>query len=415
MLKGIFRKLIVVFAVMFSSLYCFAQQYHFVYIQADNQQPFYIKYDGKNYSSSSIGYLILPKLNDGSFSIQVGFPKNLYPEQAFNLSVAGKDLGFALKNFADKGWGLFNFQTTDIVMNVNASAASEVIAKPAITTTNTANPFGNMLADAINDSTLNQQRVIPKDTASVAVNSPVSMDSSKASQATAPNTQNTAIQTGNLTKNDTPADNDNSAKAKATVDSTLRIIKSSENTTSNGTDLTFLDNVSKDTIHAFIPSSDTVKTATKDNLNTEVKASVNDTIKSKIDNPFFNNTNNTSASQPAMQDTANNTTAETKGNIITNSNCLKMLSSYDADRLKKKIISLHSQDDILAAVKKSLRDKCITTDQVEDLSNLFLSDENRYNFYDAVYPNVSDYFNYPQLQSTLIDTYYKNRFKALLR
>lgn len=414
MLKGILKKLIFVFVVMFSSLFCFAQQYHFVYLQADNQQPFYVKYGAKNYSSSSIGYLILPKLSDGSFSIQVGFPKNLYPEQTFNLSVAGKDLGFALKNFADKGWGLFNFQTTDIVMNVNASEASEAITKPAITT-NKANPFGNMLADAINDSTLNQQSTavtdtaekvvtksssfVPKDTLLTAVNNQPSVDSNS-----------TVLQASTSLSNKSQGTSDSEVKNSANVDSLSvknvtsdaagNIIKSSENVTTKGTDFTFLDNAGKDTIHAFIPSEDSITADTS--------------VKEKTDNPFFKNgdTDNINKSQFATTDTASGTIANSS--LITNSNCQKMFSTYDADKLKKKIISLHNQDDILAAIKKSLHEKCVTTEQVKDLSNLFLSDENRYNFYDAVFPNVSDVFNLPQLQNTLIDTYYKNRFKALL-
>ena len=91
-----------------------------------------------------------------------------------------------------------------------------------------------------------------------------------------------------------------------------------------------------------------------------------------------------------------------------------MISSYDIDKLRKKIAKLESQEEILTAIKKSLRDKCLTTEQVKDFGDLFSSDENRYNFYDAVAPFVSDYFNFPQLQNTLIDTYYKSRFKALI-
>ena len=430
MWKGIFKKLIVVFVVMFASLCGFAQQYRFVYIQADNQQPFYVKYSAKNYSSSSIGYLILPKLSDGDFSVQIGFPKNLYPEQTFNLSVAGKDLGFALKNFGDKGWGLFNFQTTDIVMNVNAGEAAGAVVKQ--TTTNNSNPFGNMLADAIHDSTLNQQPVVTakdtmavhkqiidsslnalKDSMHVAGNNHSSADSSQIAQhISTPNNTNTP--TDSLTN--TKANISGLSASAATVDSTLRIIKAAETTTNNGTELTFLDNAGKDTIHAFIPATDTIKTALKDTASAATNTSVTDNAKAKTDNPFFNNSNSpsTSSSQPALLDTTSNTGA-TNSNVITNSNCQKMLSTYDTEKLKKKIISLHNQDEILAAIRKNLRDKCVTTEQVKDLGNLFLSDENRYNFYDAAYLHVSDYFNYPQLQSTLIDTYYKNRFKALLR
>ena len=377
----------------------FAQQYHFVYIQADNQQPFYAKYNGKNFSSSSIGYLILPKLTDGDVKVQIGFPKNLYPEQNFNLTVAGKDLGYALKNFDQKGWGLFNFQTTDVVMNADATVNETV--KQTVTTNNS-NAFGNMLADAINDSTLNQQRV-QKDTV--------------AAKAPEPAITNAENSVSNTTYTQTDSSNNiisaNSAGDSAqTIDSmlankakSLDITKSSENKSGSGTDLTFLDNVSKDTIHAFIPSADSA--------NVENKAAAADTAKGRVDNPFFNGDSNanTSVAQPLLTDTA----ADTGNTNGVNSSCTKMFSTYDSDKLKKKIISLSKQDDILNAVRKSLRAKCILTEQVKDLGNLFLSDENRYGFYDAAYPFVYDYGNYAQLQNSLIDTYYKNRFKYLFR
>ncbi len=422
MLKGVYKRWLLLFSLMLASLHGVAQQYHFIYIQADNQQPFYVKYNSKNYSSSSIGYLILPKLNDGTILLQIGFPKNLYPEENFNVSIAGKDLGFALKNFNEKGWGLFNFQTTDIVMNGNQAAASNDNA--AKTINNTSNAFGNMLASAINDSTLNQQRAITIDSSAkttipatpnmikdtvktTADNKAIKDNTSAALQTSLPSYQTPSVVDSLIKKYS--ANSDSIAANKKMTDSSNQIIKSSEKTTNNGTDLTFLDNTSKDTIHAFIPSSN--------GEITEAKAAATDSAKGKVNNPFFNNNNNTttSTSQPAVLNTAtaNNVSPESHSQV--NTSCNKMFSNSDADKLKKKIISFTSQDDILNAVHKSLRDKCISTDQVKDLGNLFLSDENRYGFYDAVYPFVYDYGNYAQLQNTLIDTYYKNRFKALLR
>ncbi len=412
MLRGINKKRILFFlAITMVSLSSFAQQYHFVYIQADNQQPFYVKYGSKNYSSTSIGYLILPKLSDGTFSVQVGFPKNLYPEQTFNLSIAGKDLGYALKNFDDKGWGLFNFQTTDVVMNVNA-VANEQTAKQT-TVTNNSNPFGNMLADAINDSTLNQQKISTDTIAAKPLQSNTNTDSSLASTTT-PFTQTDSSNTSKV-----PAKTDAqpvttataispSPDSTKTIDSALtnkaqsfNITKSYETTSSNGTDITFLDNASKDTVHAFIPSADT--------LSIEKKAAVADTAKGKVDNPFFNNTTGAKATA------ASDSTATTANSYKVNTSCQTSITSYEIDKLKKKVVSTDNQESALNAVRKALRGKCITTDQVKDLGNLFLSDENRYGFYETIYPFVYDYGNYSQLQNTLIDSNYKNRFKALLR
>src|SRR4051812_33180583 len=94
-----------------------AQQNHFIYIQTENKQPFYIKLDKQLYSSNASGYIILPKLKNGTYDLAIGFPKSEWPEQKMTCSIDNKDIGFLLKNFGDKGWGLFNMQTMDITMS----------------------------------------------------------------------------------------------------------------------------------------------------------------------------------------------------------------------------------------------------------------------------------------------------------
>ena len=417
MLRGIDKKIFLLMIVLMAHLVLFAQQYHFVYFQADNQQPFYLKYEGKNYSSTAIGYLILPKLPNGTFTVTLGFPKNLYPEQTFNLSVNDKNYGYALKNFDAKGWGLFNFQTTNVVMNVNAAAAGSVAAKQT-TTTNTSNPFGNMLADAINDSTLNQQTTTaspqPADAVLQALSAQNDSTAAAVSQPAPPTA--TANTNPDTALNHAPQDNSShefldSFSVKNTVpDATEQnITKAGENKSKTGTDLTFLDKASNDTIHAFIPSADT--------LSIEKKAALADTAKGKIDNPFYdsNGAATTQSWQTPAMDSAIAKAKETVAAARVNSTCINMFGENDLEKLKKKIISQKNQDAILKNVRKSLNNKCITVEQVKDLGNLFLSDENRYNFYDAAYPFVYDYGKFPQLEDQLIDTYYKNRFRALLR
>ena len=67
------------------------------------------------------GYLILPKLTDGDYQLNVGFPKKEFPEEEFsNLSIDKKNEGFLLKNFGEKGWGLFNMQSYSVVMGGNS-------------------------------------------------------------------------------------------------------------------------------------------------------------------------------------------------------------------------------------------------------------------------------------------------------
>ncbi len=413
--------LIVLFALSFVAA---AQQQHFIYLQADNKLPFSVRLSGKYYSSSSIGYLILPKLTDGTYTIQVGFAQNSFPEQAFTLTVAGKDYGYALKNFDSKGWGLFNFQTTDIVMN-------NTVATPApqpAATVNMTSAFGNMLADAINDSTINT--VTATDTLATA--KPVTTTPVAAIPETAKATITAKAADTSYTvaagKTEQPVDTTIlTASFDTTVQSTpafttTGVIKAWESANDKGTDLMFIDfnGTKNDTINAFIPSAVARKgLGLNDTFAISTPPPVTDTIRKTVSNPFFNQStttqsNTANTTPPASPNlTGDNTAAPARAMV--NATCSNMLSENDLSKLKKKIISQTNQDAALAAVRKSLKDKCITTEQVKDLGNLFLNDESRYGFYDAVYPFVYDVSGYAALESTLIDAYFKNRFKALLR
>ncbi|WP_170971025.1 DUF4476 domain-containing protein [Ilyomonas limi] len=416
------------------SLATYAQQLHFIYIQADNKQPFSVALNGKYYSSSSIGYIILPKLTDGTYTLAINFAKDSYPEQAFTVNVAGKDYGYALKNFGDKGWGLFNFQTTDVVMN--STAAPQENNQTNVTTNNSA--FGNMLADVVNDKSINNLSTADTVTATNKNSRPPANDNQAAAATTdLPDTVVAAKDTitNTITRNDDAAQEATdtlnekvradtlAADNDTTAFTTTGVIKAEEKVGEKGTDLTFIDfnGTHNDTIKAFIPAIPKKQPAKTETQNVNVKAAEADSAKGKVNNPFFAQKNNvdtnaaaTSVKPNLMEDQNAASTAPTTAAMV-NTACNNMVSDRDLDKLKKRIVSQSDQDDILQTVKKNLRNKCITTAQVKDLGNLFLNDDNRYGFYDAVYPFVYDYGSYPTLESTLIDPYYKTRFKALLR
>lgn len=133
-----------------------AQQNHFIYIQTESKQPFYVKLNNNIFSSSSSGYLVLSKLKSGNYDLKVGFPKNEWPEQNVSCSIGEKDLGYLLKNFGEKGWGLFNLQTLDVVM----ADAKEKKASVSVETKN--DEFSNLLSKVVNDPTIKQIDVVPQ-------------------------------------------------------------------------------------------------------------------------------------------------------------------------------------------------------------------------------------------------------------
>jgi branched-subunit amino acid transport protein AzlD len=139
----------------------------FAYIQTDNKQPFYVKWNGKVLSSSVSGYLIISKIKEQQISFVIGFPKNLHPEQSFTIAFTGnKDAGFLLKNFGNKGWGLYNLQSLAVVYaaadaqkpgNKEEIVNTPVINQPKVEETNS--PFGNLLVQVTQDSTVKNTTV----------------------------------------------------------------------------------------------------------------------------------------------------------------------------------------------------------------------------------------------------------------
>ena len=79
-----FFKIVTLFFFSLITLFAAGQQVHFVYLQSDNAQPFYVKLNNNFTSSSSLGYLILPKLSDVTFDITFVFPKKEFPEEKFH-------------------------------------------------------------------------------------------------------------------------------------------------------------------------------------------------------------------------------------------------------------------------------------------------------------------------------------------
>jgi hypothetical protein len=69
------KKPLFVFLVMLFTFSAEAQQDHFVYLQTDNGQPFYVRMNHQILSSSSEGYIIIPNITSGVYQIKVGFPK----------------------------------------------------------------------------------------------------------------------------------------------------------------------------------------------------------------------------------------------------------------------------------------------------------------------------------------------------
>lgn len=460
--------------------FCKAQQVHFVYLQTENGHPFYAKINNELVSSSTEGYIILPKLKDSTYQLVVGFPKNKYPEEKFMITIDKKDEGFLLKNFDENGWQLFNLQTLALIQGTNEKAIAAVGKKEA-------DPFSSMLASVVKDSSILQDH-------EAAILTPEKSD--------APTVKEN-ITTGNVTQatERPPAVADSVSLTSPNEGQSISLILNTAD--SDGLQRIYEDKSNgSDTIRIFFPLDKSVDNVTVDQNNTEDRTPKNvmhgETPSDEASQPAFtitpteipksysatsppadeninilkpgstddtasvadktilplpgqtaennnelpekeNNPKDLKAVTPDSEATekdsvsqqqdnlpARNTTGEpSEAQIIllpkpvtsskVNSDCKDFATNEDFLRLRRKMASENSDEKMIKVATKYFRSKCFSTEQIKDLSYLFLKDEGKYLFFDAAYPFTSDSDQYQTLQSQLRDEYYLNRFKAMIR
>ena len=466
----ILKRVITIIFLVAVSLLSKAQQIHYVYLQTENGQPFYVKLNNKVASSSSAGYLILPKLSEGEYNISVGFPKKEFPEQSFQISLDNDNKGFLLKNFGEKGWGLFNLQSFAVVMG-NSLDNTPVIAKELQD-----DPFSKMLADVVKDSSLLEKNI---------VNEVAPLSEKGNSDSVTKNIDTVAKNINIETVNDDTAAINN-ANEKGNVDNILAsndttksvIIQNTQPVFSSsitrtlkkkdidGIEMIYVDKdeINSDTIRIFMPNdksivhpieanSDSGKveninkapdsvTVSKEIASSGLKEN-NDSSKSIVEalpkpaneeekkdsvvlDTGNNNTDSASNSLPPLatinitgdeikkQDTVKTEVPKVVNSSSTNSDCKAFASNEDFIKLRKKMAGENNNDDMIKSAKKFFRSQCFSTEQIKNLSFLFLTDEGKYQFFDAAYAFTSDSSQYHILQSQLKDPYYINRFKAMI-
>ena len=372
-----------------------AQQYYFAYVQTDNKQPFYVKVNDKLLSSSASGYVVIPKLISGNYTLTFGFPKEQFPQQTINLNIAAADAGFLLKDFGAKGWGLFNLETMQVAMNnsVESNTPAPVVSNDDV--------FSNTLSGAANTDLS-----VPKKPVAVVV----------------PETKPVIV----------------IAEEKVTKPITTNLIKRiNSSTDADGRSYTYVDGTGEknDTINVFIAANKVAssieipsvviiakeeKSIVKEDKLVVIEGKPTQFLDIEMDKPATNNAVAVSTPkpiQPANTITIAKPDTEKKDKPIVsfNSDCKAMADDNAFLKLRKKMAASSSDDAMVDAAKKTFKSTCFSVEQVKNLSALFLNDTGKYNFFDAAYPHVHDSQNFGALQNILTDQYYISRFKAMVR
>ena len=402
-----------------------AQQNRFVFVQADSRQPFNITINKKVYSSTASGYVIVPKMLAGKYSMAVGFGGNTMPDQYFNIEVAQKDLGYTLKKMDQKGWVLFNIQSFETTyagtsMQDKASTAAnttDILIKPSVNspprtfqpevnipaTTNNLQQVNTVAADQPGNNIVNH-KVAAKEgkvdtvTKEIVILSTPKETIKEPSTATEKNVEKTQpIQKSDQYKSKT---NNKSFPARS------RITKISELKGGEAIYITYVDELTlqNDTISVLIPDNK-IQVLKDDNPadKKEIKFLEISLPKSKDTEQLVAKPK---ADEKLTQDNVNNNSMF--------STCVNSATNDDFLKLRKKMASATDTDGMISEAKKSFKVMCFNTQQIKNLAYLFLTDQARYQFFDASYPFASDATNFHSLSIMLSETYYVNRFKAML-
>jgi hypothetical protein len=158
LILDVMKKFLLLGVAIFVLFAAQAQKVYFIYLQSDNGSPFYLKMGDKIASSTSEGYLILPKLIDSTYSFHIGRPAKSSSEVKFTISINKSDRGFLLKEM-DGVLHLFDMQTMELIKPTQSLVASDELINNSIKRTDA---FTVLLAKAADDSTLLYMPAIAK-------------------------------------------------------------------------------------------------------------------------------------------------------------------------------------------------------------------------------------------------------------
>lgn len=394
----IVKKISHVFFVMFFLCIGFpsaAQDNHFIYIQSDNGKPFYVRMDGKLYSSTTYGYIILSKLKSADHEVRIGFPKDASPEQTFIISVNGENEGYLLKNSGGK-WIMENYRTQKELSGVSDKPPVQLQEVVKADEPAEKDVFTGMLAEVIGDSSI------------LKVNHPIS------------------VREAHLQDKNT----DSVQQSENTITRLLLLNADS------GQEMVYFDKDNDDTIRLLVPvntpiSGQEPKTAAVDQSQESIDSNLTITpavvapipgrepdrpkAKTNPDSPQLQ-ARIIYRDEPVNRDTSRNEEMQpaVAANTTGNAGCTNLANEKDFLRLRKRMAGEHDNFKMTEVARRAFRQKCYTTEQIRNLSFLFLDDEGRYQFFDTAYPYVYDSNSFYTLESLLTDSYYIKRFKAML-
>ncbi|MBB1283875.1 hypothetical protein HRH25_05760 [Flavisolibacter sp. BT320] len=438
------KKLLLFCVAACLSVVASAQKVYFLYLQSDDQSPFYVRMGDKIHSSASSGYLIIPNLTDSIYTFGLGFAKSNNAETSFSVTVNQNDKGYVIKNF-ESGLALFDFRDLSIVKSNSVQAGNTVYETRS-------DNFSAVLSKAANDPGLlkvpvakkeppaekpvEKETVVAKaqDVKPVEPEKPVEtvketqvepapqpevakLTETKPEVVTGVDTSATKDIAKETTMKETPAETKSEPVITPSESNFKRsvITRYAESSTTEGFGVVYFDRQAEkmDTIRILIPPS---KVKLDDGAQT---ASLSEIEKNTGSAPADSRQLDVRIVQEkpeakVVEEKKPAATYETSLAPAIASSCKEMASDKDFIKLRKKMVDKDTDEAMIDEAKKVFRSKCFTVEQLRYLSTLFMTSAAKYQFFDASYNYASDKQNFTTLKSEIKDEYYLNRFKALV-
>jgi len=368
---------------------CLSAQ-HYIFIEADGQQPFYLKLGNTTQSSSAAGFLIIPKITASEIEFSIGFPKNIYPEVSFYISGTDRDRGFQLKMMEGQGWSLFDRTSLEVIKGGVPKASPIELQLP----NKEEGSFAKLLATATDDQSL-LEKMPKKD--SIKKASP-GKSITKA--------ELTAVATKSGLK-------DSLGKKDKVILPEMSLSAQMED--SNVKRLVYVEKTAKggsDTINVEIEKKKTV--AATEPLTNPKDSTLIPSAPKTIDSPSGSSDSIAQLNKPGTD------TDSSKANIqVSKANpiivCDRPIADYkDIRALQKKLLAISSENEQRNYTVKAFGQKCYNTKQALEIGWFFLDETSRLQLFKALKPLIADKASFGNLEASFLKEENIIAFRALV-
>jgi len=367
---------------------CLSAQ-HYVFIEADGQQPFYLKQGNTMVSSSAAGFLILPKIKATEMEFTIGFPKNIYPEVSFYVNGTDRDRGFQLKLMEGQGWSLFDRTSLEVIKGESPKAAPIEIQLSK----KEEGSFAQLLASATDDKSL-LERMPKKDSVEKAS---VNKSITKAGLTAVAVKSGLKDSLGKKDKVILPTISISAQMEDADVKRLVYVEK-----TIKGTADTIAVEIDKKKVEATQPMAQTKDSSL---AATPLKAVADDAVQSAT-------TAQLSKSADKTDSISANLNVSKPSPIIV---CDRPIADYkDIRALQKKLLGITTDEDQRNYAVKAFGQKCFNTKQALEIGWFFVDETSRLQLFKALKPLIADKASFGNLEVSFLKEENITAFRALV-